>query len=106
LELGDRVGGDIRLISISVDPVTDGPARLKAFGDKFKAGPGWTFVTGSKSEIDVLLRALGTFVLDKADHTPMMVVGNEPAGFWTRTYGLAPTASLVKVISDAAGKTR
>ena len=106
MEMGERVGRDIRLISISVDPVTDGPARLKAFGAKFKAGPGWTFVTGSKSEIDVLLRALGAFVSDKNDHTPMMLVGNEPAGFWTRTYGLAPTASLVKVISEAGGKTR
>jgi protein SCO1/2 len=104
LEMGDRVGRDVRLISISVDPVTDLPARLKAFGAKFKAGPGWTFVTGSRSEIDTLLKALGASVADKNDHTPMMLLGNEPAGFWTRTYGLAPTASLVKVISDVASK--
>jgi len=104
IELGDRVGNDVRLISISVDPVTDVPARLKAFGAKFKAGPGWTFVTGSKPEIDVLLKSLGAAVSDKNDHTPMMVVGNEPAGYWTRTYGLAPAPVLVKVITDAASK--
>jgi cytochrome oxidase Cu insertion factor (SCO1/SenC/PrrC family) len=106
VELGNRVGGDIRLISISVDPVTDVPARLKAFGAKFKAGPGWTFVTGSRAEIDTLLKALGAAVSDKNDHTPMMLLGNEPAGFWTRTYGLAPTASIVRVISDVASKVK
>jgi protein SCO1/2 len=92
------------LISISVDPATDVPERLKAFAGKFKAGPGWTFVTGSKPDVDLLLKALGAAVSDKNDHTPMVLVGNEPAGYWTRSYGLAPPAVLVKVITDAASK--
>jgi len=103
-DLGERVGRDVRLISISVDPATDVPFRLKAFAAKFKAGPGWTFVTGSKVEMDSLLKALGAAVADKNDHTPMVLVGNDPAGYWTRTYGLAPAAALVKIITDAAGK--
>ena len=104
-EMGDRVGRDIALISISVDPTTDVPPRLKAFAAKFKAGPGWTFVTGNKPDIDRLLNALGAAVSDKNDHTPMVLVGNESSGYWTRTYGLAPTAILVKVITDAAAKS-
>ena len=48
----------MHLISISVDPATDTPERLKAWGAKFKAGPGWTFVTGAKPQVDELLRAL------------------------------------------------
>lgn len=104
-EMGDLVGSDVRLISISVDPVTDVPERLKAFGAKFKAGPGWTFVTGSKPEIDLLLKALGASVVDKNDHSPMVLVGKESAGYWTRTYGLAPVSVLVKVITDASSKS-
>lgn len=104
-EMGERVGRDVGLISISVDPVTDVPERLKAFAAKFKAGPGWTFVTGNKHEIDLLLKALGAAVSDKNDHTPMVLVGNESAGYWTRTYGLAPASVLVKVITDAASKS-
>jgi cytochrome oxidase Cu insertion factor (SCO1/SenC/PrrC family) len=104
-EMGERVGRDVRLISISVDPVTDVPERLKAFAAKFKAGPGWTFVTGNKYEIDLLLKSLGAAVSDKNDHTPMVLVGNASAGYWTRTYGLAPASVLVKVITDAARKT-
>jgi cytochrome oxidase Cu insertion factor (SCO1/SenC/PrrC family) len=104
-ELGERVGRDVQMISISVDPTTDVPERLKAFSAKFNAGPGWTFVTGDRQEINLLLKALGTNVGDKNDHSPMMLVGNESAAYWTRTYGLAPVSTLVKVITDAAGKT-
>jgi len=103
-ELGERVGRDIELISISVDPTTDVPERLKEFSAKFKAAPGWTFVTGSKPEIDQLLKALGAAVGDKNDHTPMLLIGNDAAGYWTRTYGLAPASTLVKVVNEAASK--
>lgn len=102
--LGERVGKDIQLISISVDPTTDVPERLKDFSAKFKAEPGWTFVTGSKPEIDELLGALGGYVADKNDHTPLILIGNEAAGFWTRTYGLAPATQIVKLVNEAAAK--
>jgi cytochrome oxidase Cu insertion factor (SCO1/SenC/PrrC family) len=105
-ELGERVGRDVQMISISVDPTTDTPARLKSFSEKFKAGPGWTFITGSKPEIDQLLRALGASVTDKNNHSPMLLVGNDAAGYWTRTYGLAPAPTIIKVITEAAAASR
>jgi cytochrome oxidase Cu insertion factor (SCO1/SenC/PrrC family) len=95
-------GVPAQLISVSVDPATDTPERLRDFAAKFKAGPGWTFVTGEKSEIDSLLRALGVPVADKNDHTPMILVGNDVSGYWTRTYGLSSPATLVKIIAEAA----
>jgi cytochrome oxidase Cu insertion factor (SCO1/SenC/PrrC family) len=100
--LGERAGREVSLISVSVDPTTDTPERLKAFAEKFKAGPGWTFVTGGKPEISALLRALGAATPDKTDHTATVLIGNEPAGHWTRTYGLSPASTLVKVIDEAA----
>ena len=103
-QMGDRVGRDVSLISMSVDPTTDVPERLAAFSAKFNRAPGWTFVTGTKPEIDRLLRALGAYAGDKNDHTPMILIGNERAGYWTRTYGLAPPATLVKAITEAADK--
>ena len=92
-----------QLISISVDPSTDTPERLRDFAAKFKAGPGWTFVTGEKSEIDSLLRAFGVAVADKNDHTPMILVGNDLSDYWTRSYGLSSPTTLVNVIAEAAG---
>jgi len=94
--------GQVQLISISVDPVVDTPERLRDYAAKFKAAPGWTFVTGDKLDIDSLLRALGGAVADKNQHTPSVLVGNDPAGRWTRTYGLATPSALVKVIKETA----
>src|SRR5215813_10175367 len=53
--LGDRLGKDARIISISVDPAVDTPAELKAFGKKFHARPGWYFMTGPKENVDFVL---------------------------------------------------
>ncbi len=101
-ELGVRAGRDVQLISISVDPVTDTPERLKAWGEKFKAGPGWTFVTGSKPQIDELLRALAASTAKREDHSPMVLVGNDAAGQWRRAYGIAAPGKLVQLIMEAA----
>jgi cytochrome oxidase Cu insertion factor (SCO1/SenC/PrrC family) len=104
-EMGEKVGKDVHLISISVDPVTDTPQRLKAWGAKFKAGPGWTFVTGEKQEMDKLLNALGAAVSKREDHTPALIIGNDSKGVWSRTYGLAKISQIMGVLHDVmAGK--
>ena len=97
-QMGNKVGKDVHFISISVDPVTDTPERLKAWGAKFKAGPGWTFVTANKEEMDKLLNALGASVSRREDHTPALIVGNDLKGVWTRTYGLAAPSQIVGLI--------
>ena len=99
-EMGDKVGKDVHFISISVDPLTDTPERLKAWGAKFKAGAGWTFVTGTKQEMDKLLYALGASVSRREDHTPSVIIGNDVKGIWTRTYGLARTSQMAGLIQD------
>ncbi|HEY3040346.1 MAG TPA: SCO family protein [Pyrinomonadaceae bacterium] len=100
-ELG-RTGQNVQLISVSVDSSVDTPERLRDFAAKFNAGPGWTFVTGEKAEIDRLLRALGVAVANKNDHTPMILIGNDVSGFWTRSYGLSSPATLIKTMTDVA----
>lgn len=97
-------GVDVQLISISVDPTVDTPERLNDFAKKFKVEPGWTFVTGDKSEIDSVLQALGVAVANKNDHTPMVLIGNDVADHWTRTYGLSSPATIVDLIEAAAKK--
>jgi len=93
----------VQLISISVDPTTDTPERLREFASKFKAEPGWTFVTGDKTQIDAVLQALGAAVSNKNDHTPMMLIGNDASDYWTRAYGLTAPGKIVELI-DAAAK--
>jgi cytochrome oxidase Cu insertion factor (SCO1/SenC/PrrC family) len=100
-DLGESIP-DVQLISVSVDPGTDTPERLRDFAAKFKAAPGWTFVTGEESQINSLLEAFGVAVANKNDHTPMVLIGNDKVGFWTRTYGLSSPSALVKAITEAA----
>jgi len=101
-DLGERTGRDVHFISISVDPATDTPERLKAWGQKFKAGPGWTLLTGAKPQVDELLRALSASSARREDHSPTVLIGNDAHGQWTRTYGLAKPSKLVEIIGDAA----
>lgn len=102
-DLGERTGRDVHFISVSVDPVTDTPERLKAWGTKFKAGAGWTFVTGEKAAVDNLLKALGASTANREDHTPSIIIGNDARANWTRTYGLAKPSQIVKIIDEVSG---
>jgi protein SCO1 len=97
-------GLDVQLISVSVDPTVDTPERLQEYAKKFKAEPGWTFVTGDKAEIDSLLRALGVAVVNKNDHTPMVLIGNEVADHWTRAYGLSSPKTILDLIAASASR--
>jgi cytochrome oxidase Cu insertion factor (SCO1/SenC/PrrC family) len=94
----------VQLISISVDPVTDTPARLRDFSAKFKVAPGWTFVTGNKDDIASLLLALEAGVGDKNDHTSRIVIGNDTVDYWTTASGSSSPAALVRAITDAASR--
>jgi protein SCO1/2 len=100
----ERAGRDVQLISVSVDPVTDTPERLKAWGAKFKARPGWTFVTGQLPQINELLKALGGFSGRREDHSPVVLIGNDATGTWTRANGLASPAKLLEAIEKVGGR--
>jgi protein SCO1/2 len=99
--LGDRAGRDVHLISVSVDPTTDTPERLKAWSQKFGQGPGWTLVTGSREDITRLLKALGAYTASVNDHPPLVLISNR-GGQWTRAYGLAPPTKLAALIDQMA----
>jgi len=99
--LGERAGREVRLISVSVDPGNDTPARLKAWAEKFgHGGPGWTLVTGEREQVSTLLKALGAYTADPASHSPLLLLGNDATGHWTRAHGLAPPAVIAGLLHD------
>ncbi len=100
--LGARVGKDVFLVSISVDPLTDTPPRLKEYAQKFHAGPGWTFLTGKKENVDWALYKIGQYVEDKQDHTTVIIIGNEATGLWKKAFGLARPAELLQLVESVA----
>jgi protein SCO1 len=98
--LGDKVGKEVHIISISVDPETDTPARLKDYAAKLHAKPGWYFLTGDRQNVEFALRKLGQFVSDKQDHLNIVIIGNERTGLWKKAFGLARSDELVKVVES------
>ncbi|HJZ67052.1 MAG TPA: SCO family protein [Blastocatellia bacterium] len=86
--LGDRVGRDIFFYSITIDPIQDTPAALKAYAEKYHAGPGWLFLTGKQQDIDLISKKLGLDSLpnpsDPDRHIPALLIGNAATGLWMR----------------------
>ena len=101
--LGDHASRNINLISVSINPTTDTSQRLKAWSQKFGRQPGWTLVTGSKREVDTLLKALKSFSADITSHSPTLLVGNDRTGRWTRANGLSAPSQLQRVIEEIDG---
>jgi protein SCO1 len=98
--LGDRLGKDAFLVSITVDPETDTPTRLKEYSRKFHARPGWMFLTGKKENVDWALYKLGQYVETKDGHTTVIIIGNEPKGLWKKAIGLAKSDELMRIVED------
>ncbi len=98
--LGDHIGKDVFIISISVDPAVDTPASLKEYAKKLHARPGWYFLTGDKQNVDFALHKLGQYVNDKQDHLNIFIIGNERTGLWKKAFGLARSDELVKVVES------
>src|SRR5882762_6916788 len=98
--LGDHVGKDVHIISISVDPTVDTPSSLKEYAKKLHARPGWYFLTGDKQNVDFALNKLGQYVDDKQDHLNIFIIGNERTGLWKKAFGLARSDELVKVVES------
>jgi protein SCO1 len=100
--LGDRLGKDVHILSISVDPGVDTPPLLKAYAKKLNAKPGWYFLTGDKESIEFILKKLGQFVDDKNDHLNIFLIGNDRTGLWKKAFGLAKSEELMKVVESVA----
>src|SRR5271166_3265291 len=106
-ELGQSLGEDISLISVSVDPATDTPQRMKAWGAQFGAKPGWSLLTGDKETVEQLLKIFGLFTPDIQSHSPFLLLVNDRTGDWTRVNAIetppAKVAEILRKMAETAG---
>lgn len=91
---------DAHLVSVSIDPEADTPAKLKAWSRKFGARPGWTLVTGQKADIVRILKAMNAYSPDFANHQPVTLLGNDATGTWKRAYGFTSAAKLAAMLVE------
>ena len=102
--LGGRVGRDLTLLSISLDPVVDRPKILKEYAARFGQFDGWYFLTGNEAEIDRLRRAMGRYDLDperdadKTQHAGIVVLGNDRTNRWTSLPALMDYRQIAQTV--------
>lgn len=102
----DRLGRDLRLVSITVDPANDSPAKLREYARHVQAKAGWLFLTGTKDEVHAALAKLGQSVETRESHTNVMLVGNDATGLWKKVFGLAKpeeVGDVVETVLDDKG---
>jgi protein SCO1/2 len=92
--LGEGVG-EVQLVSISIDPENDTPAIMKKYLKNYMARPGWDFLTGSRDDIDRVMRAFSAYVPNKMSHYPIMFLRAPRGDHWVRIYGLIGTKDFL-----------
>lgn len=103
-QLGARVGGEVQLVSISIDPQRDDAKRLNDYARNFQKGPGWSWLTGSSQSINETLKGLGTFSGDFKSHQPLILVGDGNSRHWTRYYGFTDPKVLAREVEKLSGQ--
>ncbi|MGH8476464.1 MAG: SCO family protein [Methylococcales bacterium] len=84
----------IRMVSISIDPEQDTPARLRDYARRFKARPQWVFLTGSLDDILAVEKAFDVYRGNKMRHEPITFLRASPEE-WVRINGLMNATELV-----------
>jgi protein SCO1/2 len=105
-KLGDAVGDEVMLVSMSVDPVRDTPQRLKAYSAKHRAGQGWLWLTGPKGDVDDVLTGLGAYTSNFEDHPSMVLIGDGRTGEWKRLFGFPNPDRVVQIVNDLRERRR
>jgi protein SCO1/2 len=111
-KLGDRVGRDIFMYSITLRPEADTPDVLRHHVEQLGIGPGWLFLRASNADVDLLRRRFGATDPDPAidadttQHTGMLFLGNEPLERWIGCPGEARSEWIAKTMLRLEGPQR
>ncbi len=83
--LGDKIGGPLRFVSISLDPERDSPAALTDFAKKYKAdAEDWVFLTGNVDNVNQIIKRLGQFTESLESHSTLMLAGDVRTAHWMK----------------------
>lgn len=97
------VGKKPRLVSITIDPEHDTPKVMKEYLKRYRAKPGWDFLTGSRSEIDAVMKAFNAYIPDKMSHYPLNLIRSTKDGSWVRLFGIMSSSEFLAEYQRVAG---
>lgn len=105
--LQKRLGPDVRkvrLVSITIDPENDNPKVLKEYLARYHARPGWDFLTGSRADIDRVMRSFDAYIPDKMSHYQLTLIRSPKDGKWTRIKELISGSDLLAECKEAQNR--
>lgn len=97
-QLQTALGSDkykVHLVSISIDPEEDTPARLQKYAKKFGADSEWNHYTGSVEASIATQRAFDVYRGDKMNHNPVTLLRGAPGKPWLRIDGFSSSVDLL-----------
>ncbi len=93
----------VQLISISIDPENDTPKVMKEYLKRYRAKAGWDFLTGSREDIDTVMRAFNAYIPNKMYHYPLNLIRSPKDGKWVRIFGLTSTSEFMNEYKKVGG---
>ena len=97
-------GQKVRLVSITIDPENDTPKIMKEYLKRYRAKSGWDFLTGSRTDIDTVMRAFNAYIPDKMSHYPLNMIRNPKDGSWVRLFGIMSSREFLEEYQSVTGK--
>jgi protein SCO1/2 len=88
----------ISLISITVDPANDTPAKLDEYAKNVNARKQWHFLTGSPQQVQTALAKFGLAVDVRDNHSNIVMVGNLNTGLWKKVLGVAESGKVIEAV--------
>jgi protein SCO1/2 len=104
--LQQKMGADsskVHLVSFSIDPENDTPKVMKEYLKRYRAKPGWDFLTGSREDIDKVMRAFDAYIPNKMYHFPLTLIRGPKDDKWVRIYGLTSTSEFLNEYKKVGG---
>ncbi len=103
----DAALSHVLLLSITVDPMGDGPEQLSAYAKRYGITPGrergWLFLTGERPALAKAWRAFGVDAGDRDAHPSLLWVGHAARNRWTRSSAMNPLRDLLRAVREVAG---
>ena len=93
---------NVKLVSISIDPEHDTPNVMKEYLKRYRAKPGWDFLTGSRSDIDKVMYAFNAYIPNKMSHFPLTLFRSPSDGSWIRVFGLMSSSEFLNEFHKVA----
>ena len=86
---------NVHLVSISIDPENDSPRVMRDYLKRYRAKPGWDFLTGNRKDIDTVMKAFDAYIPNKMSHYAVTFIHTPGSTNWVRLNGILSTKEFV-----------